>query len=253
MQGSDDRNSWATGRLWDSARDAFMTDWRSLSPESRGRFLRVLAVGLASVLALTAVIALVARTNLGGREAELEASLVEASADWRWPSFHKSIWLEEPGGSTLLIPVVLLATWTAARLGRSLEAIAIAAAFVGAKPILLLGRLLFRRDRPDLIADGIVAPGTESFPSGHTIQAVCVWGVLAYLLIRSSGSWLERAIVVVLWLAISAVVAAARLRLGTHWPSDLAAGAVLGIAWAGVIVFAVRSSAPSRSPDAVSG
>ena len=234
-------------RAWSRARDDFLADWRSVAPASRRRFLRALALGLAGVLVLTAIVALVARANLAGRELELEAGMLEAVADWRWPSFHKSIWLEEPGGSTFLLPFVMLATWAAARLGRSVEAIAIAASFIGAKPILLLGRLLFRRGRPDLIADGIAAPATESFPSGHTLQAFCVWGVFAYLWLRSSGSRLERAIVVVLWLALGVVVAAARLRLGTHWPSDIAAGALLGIAWAAVVVLALREGAAGRT------
>lgn len=239
--------SWSAARAWRAARAGFLHDWRSVPLEGRQRFLRTLGIGLAGVLVLTAAVAFGSEKLLAGREAELESALVLRTAEWRWLPFHKAIWFEEPGGSTMLIPLVMLATWTAARLGRTLEAVAIAAAFVGTKPILLLGRVLFDRPRPDLIAGGVASPATESFPSGHTLQAFSVWGVLAYVWIRSSGSRLERALAVVLWLTIGVVVAAARLRLGTHWPSDLAAGALLGIIWAVVVGFALRSAAGRRA------
>lgn len=231
----------ALARLWRDGKAAFLADWRATDPSARRRFVRVLWIGLGLVLGLAAVVALGAESWLGGREADLEAPLVLGTESWAWPSLHKAVWVEEPGGSTMLLPLVLLATWTAARLGRSLEAVAIAASFVGAKPILFVGRVLFDRERPQVIADGLLSPTTNSFPSGHTLQAFCVWGVLAYLWIRASGSWLERTAAVLLWLAVGITVAMARLRLGTHWPSDLAAGALLGMAWAGVLVVALRA------------
>ena len=238
--------SWLVARVYRDARIAFLDDWKALPDATRRHLLRTLALGLAGALALTAVVSLAAKAQLDGREAELERDLVLSVEDWRWPTFAKAIWLEEPGGSTLLIPVVLLATWTAARLGRSLDAIALAASFIGAKPILFLGRVLFDRDRPDLIAGGIARPPTESFPSGHTLQAVCVWGVVAYLWIAYSRSAWERLLAALLAMAVIATVAIARLRLGTHWPSDLVAGAVLGIAWVGVVAAAHHAAIESR-------
>jgi undecaprenyl-diphosphatase len=202
---------------------------------------------MAGALVLTAIVSLVAKARLGDGPAEFERDIVLRAAEWRWPTFAKAIWLEEPGGSTLLIPLVLLASWTAARLGRSLEAIALAAAFVGAKPILFLGRVLFDRDRPDLILGGIANPPTESFPSGHTLQAICVWGVVTYLWAAHSRSALERALAVVAFVAVVTTVAAARLRMGTHWPADLAAGAIFGLAWAGVVIGALRSARAART------
>jgi undecaprenyl-diphosphatase len=240
-------NRWVIGRLWRDAREPFLADWRALPPATRRRFMRTLALGLASALVLTLVVSLVAKAQLGGRELELEADMVHAVADWRWPSFAKAIWLEEPGGSTLLIPLVMLATWTAARLGRSLDAIAIAVSFLGAKPILFLGRVVFDRDRPDLIAGGIARPPTESFPSGHTLQAVCVWGVITYLWIARSRSVTERLLAATLFVAIVITVAAARMRMGTHWPSDLVAGALFGVAWAGVVIAALHRARRSAA------
>ena len=244
---------WTSIRLWQAAHAGFMDGWRTLDATRRRRFLSTLGGGLGAVLVLTAVLSLTAHGVLSGREAELEAGLVHAAGQASWPAFHKAVWLEEPGGSTLLIPLVLLAVWTCARLGRSLEALALAAAFVGAKPILFLGRLLFERERPDLIAGGIVSPTTGSFPSGHTLQAFAFWGVVAFLWASASGTRVERALAVVAWLTLAVVVAAARLRLGTHWPSDLLAGALLGTAWAAVIVVALRGARGSAPLPSAGG
>jgi undecaprenyl-diphosphatase len=227
---------------WRAARDGFLDDWRSLPSSTRRHYLRMLGLGLVAVLILTAIVSLVTKAALAGEEAGAEAWFVSRVADWRYPSLHMSIWLEEPGGSVFLTPFLLLALWTAARLRRSREAIAIAAGFLGAKAILLVGRLLFPRDRPDLIGDGLLSPTSHSFPSGHTIQAFAAWGVLAFLWLRASRSPLERAVVVAAWLAIGLMVAAARMRMGTHWPSDLIAGALLGVAWAGAVAFALHRS-----------
>lgn len=247
VEGEGMTSRWSLVRLWRDARAAFRADWRAQPPATRGRVVRTLAVGMGLVLALTALVALVAKAQLAGREAELEAPHVRAAAEWPWPSFHMSIWLEEPGGSVMLVPLVVLAAWTAARLGRSRDAIALGAAFIGAKAILLVGRLLFQRVRPDLIAGGIAAPGSESFPSGHTLQAVCVWGVVGLLWWRASGSAAERALACLLAISVPIVVAAARLRLGTHWPSDLAAGALLGVAWVAVVARATAAASAHES------
>ena len=244
------RDRLAILRLWRAARDPFLADWRALPATTRRWFLRTLTLGLAGALLLTTIVSLVAKTRLGAGPADFERDVVLRAAQWRWPTFAKAIWLEEPGGSTLLIPLVMLAAWTAARLGRSLEAIALAAAFLGAKPILFLGRVLFDRDRPDLILGGVANPPTESFPSGHTLQAICVWGVVSYLWAAHSRSVLERTLALLVFVTLVSTVAAARLRMGTHWPADLAAGAIFGLAWAGVVITAIRGARSSPADGA---
>ena len=67
----------------------------------------------------------------------------------------------------------------------------------------------------------------QSFPSGHTVQAVAVYGTLALLL--SGGR--SRRIQVVMWSAAALValaVGASRLYLGVHWLTDVLAGYALG-------------------------
>ena len=83
--------------------------------------------------------------------------------------------------------------------------------------VFLATTLVVARDRPQL--DQLdPAPPTSSFPSGHTLHAVS-FTVLA------TSSFPELA-----WLLVpfATLVAASRVVLGLHYPTDVAAGAIIG-------------------------
>lgn len=90
----------------------------------------------------------------------------------------------------------------------------------------------FDRPRPQIFAWGTQAHLT-SFPSGHAMSAATVYTTLAYLAARLErhrgarvATWIVAALIVVL-------VSLSRLFLGVHYPTDVAAGIVVGLAWAG--------------------
>jgi undecaprenyl-diphosphatase len=101
-------------------------------------------------------------------------------------------------------------------------------ALVGATGVALYKYLKSRlvRERPYISLIGIVAGTTPldrySFPSGHTLHATS-------FTILACSSFPELS-----WLLIpfAALVAASRVVLGLHYPSDVAAGALIGTALA---------------------
>jgi undecaprenyl-diphosphatase len=58
--------------------------------------------------------------------------------------------------------------------------------------------------------------------------------------IRGSRSVIERIIALLLLAVAMADVSLARLRLGSHWPTDIAAGMIIGAVWLIVVILALR-------------
>jgi membrane-associated phospholipid phosphatase len=88
---------------------------------------------------------------------------------------------------------------------------------------------IFRRPRP-MLAHPIDVAGGWSFPSGHTQAATVGCAVLLVvflpLLGRTAAGW-----AVVAGVAVIGTVALSRMALGVHYPSDVAAAVLAGLAW----------------------
>ncbi|WP_407890002.1 phosphatase PAP2 family protein [Levilactobacillus sp. N40-8-2] len=84
-----------------------------------------------------------------------------------------------------------------------------------------------RRDRPTV--DRLVAASSYSFPSGHAITAMLLWGTVIVLIgwsLRHHSGWRWLLIVVLsLWIV---VIGLSRVYMGVHYPSDVVAGWSLG-------------------------
>lgn len=92
---------------------------------------------------------------------------------------------------------------------------------------------LINRDRPTTqiwIIEKI--PG---FPSGHAIEVVVFYGLLAYCLAPKMPSAFWKGVVVVAALLIMGFVGITRIFTGGHYMTDVLAGYAVGIAWSGLI------------------
>jgi undecaprenyl-diphosphatase len=100
----------------------------------------------------------------------------------------------------------------------------------GAAALVTLLKLHFRRIRPDLPWAFVHEP-SFSFPSGHSVFAVVVYGTLIYLGIRHLARVWERIVVVAVAGALIFGIGFSRIYLGAHYPSDVAAGYFVGAVW----------------------
>jgi undecaprenyl-diphosphatase len=105
---------------------------------------------------------------------------------------------------------------------------AVVMALTGAFGVVIYSLLkrVFVRERPFITHDGIDRAGATldrySFPSGHTLHAVSfAW--------QASAHFPELAWVL---LPLAGLIAASRVVLGLHYPSDVLAGAAIGAALA---------------------
>jgi len=86
--------------------------------------------------------------------------------------------------------------------------------------------------RPRPGDEGVWVAATDfSFPSGHVANATLLYGALALLLVGHLRSRAWQGAVLLAAAGAVVLVAASRLALGAHYPSDVAAGAALAIAW----------------------
>jgi undecaprenyl-diphosphatase len=95
------------------------------------------------------------------------------------------------------------------------------------------------RPRPNVEHLGSL-PSTSSYPSGHTAATLALYGGLALII---SDRLRSRIAGVILWTVAALLAAAigfARVYRGMHHPSDVVAGALMGLAALGVAVVAVR-------------
>lgn len=86
--------------------------------------------------------------------------------------------------------------------------------------------------RPRPIGDRLVEAGGYSYPSGHTVSAAVLYVTLALVGSRHFKGPGYRHMLVALAVAVTVLVAATRVYLGVHYPTDVASGTALGAGWA---------------------
>lgn len=91
-------------------------------------------------------------------------------------------------------------------------------------------KLAVHRERPTL--SGLSAAlHTYSFPSGHTIAATLIYGLVAMYWVSRTERWDRRASIVLGAVFLVFLVALSRMYLGVHYFSDVLAGIAEGVAW----------------------
>lgn len=123
---------------------------------------------------------------------------------------------------TAMVALLVLLVWHQCRaLALTLMAAAIA------RPALEWAiKELVSRERPEI--DRLVAGNGPSFPSGHVIAAIAVWGLLPPVVALVSGHRTAWRWSVAISAVVIALVAFSRVYLGVHWLTDVVGSLVLG-------------------------
>jgi len=193
---------------------------------ARGRQGFTIAVVLLSIFAV--LFALVRTNRSASTDAAITRRLQRNKAPWFDRLMHLVSWPGFPPQSRILPPSIAGLLWFA---GFRLEAIFQFMAW-GTGGISFTVKRIMRRSRPGPNDEGIrvvVANiGGSSFPSGHVINYVGVYGFLCYL----AHTWIRpaaiRRTVVGFFLSLLALVGPSRIYLGHHWLTDVMASYTLG-------------------------
>ncbi len=118
-------------------------------------------------------------------------------------------------------------------------------------------KLAVGRARPCFALGGVKAlcfapPTDPSFPSGHAAGAFAFSAFLATLVLASSTPRRTKAFAVLALAAVATGIAISRVYLGVHFPTDVAAGAVLGtlLGHAGARIALRRAPRDAPAPTA---
>jgi undecaprenyl-diphosphatase len=130
---------------------------------------------------------------------------------------------------TVVLGVSLIALWLWHR-DRKGEALLLILAVGGSAAMNVGLKLYFHRHRPD-VAWALVRESSFSFPSGHSVAAISLYGILAYLLMNWAKSATARGAVLGTMILLVLGIGLSRIYLGVHYPSDVAAGYLAGLIW----------------------
>ena len=187
--------------------------------------------GLAIAVMLTFGFAKIAGTVVSGDTASFDETAM------RFMGAHQVPWV-----SNLMVEVTMLGTGVVVAM-----IVAVSALFLwlydykqSATLLLVttLGGLLlnsvlklgFDRPRPEFFEWGTHAM-TSSFPSGHAMSAAIVYPTVAYLAARLHKTHRARIATMLAAAILVVLISLSRVYLGVHYPTDVAAGVVVGLAW----------------------
>lgn len=137
------------------------------------------------------------------------------------------------GSAWVLVPAyLLLMAWAFYSLRNKWLTLHIFIIAVSSLLMMLMLKNIFKRQRPDHSLIGEVSG--MSFPSGHSYMSFTFFGLLIYLIQRSSLTVVWKRIFQFTCFITASVIALSRVYLGVHYFSDVLAGMCLG--WIGLIL-----------------
>lgn len=197
------------------------------SQESQGRA-RAIA-GLIVCLGLFALLAVLAGTEAGRRMDRFVFDALQPTGAGN-PFLELLRDLTALGSLSVLgVATLTCVGWMIVR-GMRRTAGLVVAVIIGGVGLSFGLKWLFSRPRPE-IADGVAMVFTSSYPSSHAMGSIVTFVALAWVGAQSVSD--RRAGAYLLWgaLAASLVSGISRISLGVHWPSDVLAGWLVGVAW----------------------
>jgi undecaprenyl-diphosphatase len=214
---------------------------RSLEPLLRwiGRHVRGFRAAIGVYLAIGLGISVAALLGFGALSYLVTAGATHAADEsiLLWMHEHSTPRLDSwarkltpLGSSVVAVMVVLVASGFLWTWRQRWSLLLLWVAMLGSAVLNVTLKWAFSRPRPELW-DRMHA-GDSSFPSGHAMTAVVIYGTIAFLLARlEEGRRIRRLTLGIAALTIL-LTGATRVYLGVHYPSDVVAGYLVALVWA---------------------
>jgi undecaprenyl-diphosphatase len=187
--------------------------------------------------------------------AGLDQPILQAAIRARSPFLDSVVTAYTNVAGPIGMPIIAVAAALVLSLWRKswTPAILIVAAGAGSLLMTIAGKDIIGRHRPPLVDAVPPYEYSPSFPSGHTLNAIVIAGVVAYILILRQKSTRARVITITIAALFALTIGLSRVFLGHHWFTDVLAGWTLGGAWLALIITAHRLYLTSRRHGAPIG
>lgn len=139
-------------------------------------------------------------------------------------------------GGWALVAIVAIAVATLLFRRAWLRAAVVSATCLGAVILNAAFRLAFQRTRPLDATEFTSAAQSWNVPSGHAVNAIVCYGIVAYLVISHARSRGVRAFESLAAIALVLVIGFTRVYLGVHSLSDVVTGYTAGAVWLAVSI-----------------
>lgn len=156
-----------------------------------------------------------------------------------WLAAHRSpladsvmLELTALGTASVVLMVASVAAIFLALNRHKYSALLLGAATAGGLALNMVLKIGFHRPRPEVVVWGTQV-FSSSFPSGHAMSAAIVYSTVAYLAARLQKNIWSKILTMLAATILVVLICISRLYLGVHYPSDVAAGVFIGLAWAG--------------------
>lgn len=192
---------------------------------------RILALtGVSAVLLFAALLFCVLADHTSGFDDPVRSFFYDLRCDALTPAVKAVTYMGNWQSITALCIALLLIKPTRITYGIPVSA--------GAIFVTVLNKLIktaVQRPRPDDVVH-LISEGGFSFPSGHSITSMFVFGLLIFL-VRSNVRNKTAANVLTAVLSIPMIlIGLSRIYLGVHYPTDVLAGWCLGIAVTAAVI-----------------
>jgi undecaprenyl-diphosphatase len=143
-------------------------------------------------------------------------------------------------GSGLVVAclVLIMAIFLYSVLGHRRELIFFIGVIMGSSLLNEVLKWIFHRARPTI--HRIIEAAGYSFPSGHSMAAFTLYGVLAFLLWRNLSTSLKRNLIVIFSVVMILMIGISRIYLGVHYPSDVLGGYMASGCWLAASIWFFR-------------
>jgi undecaprenyl-diphosphatase len=155
-----------------------------------------------------------------------------------WMYHHRAYWLTQTAdvlahmGSPPVIVGIALVSALVGLVWRKVRGAAwtLPIAVIGSGVIIQGVKLVIKRPRPSFFKP-LLHEGGFSFPSGHSLIAMVVYGLLGYFLLHLFRNFWARLSVRIATVLVVVAIGVSRVYVGVHYPTDVLAGWIAGVPW----------------------